>query len=60
MHSFRTNIPIELMEFQDFPSSSKTSFVHHTEVLKYLHDYAKQSNIVDIIQVNTYFNFQIY
>jgi len=47
----RTNLPVEIMEFPDFPSSSCTSFVHHSQVLQYLQNYAKHFNLIQYIQV---------
>jgi cation diffusion facilitator CzcD-associated flavoprotein CzcO len=43
---------MEIMEFEDFKSNSDTSFVSHTEVIKYLRDYAKHFKLNQYIKVN--------
>ncbi|CAG2102905.1 unnamed protein product, partial [Medioppia subpectinata] len=50
--NMRTNIPMEIMEFQDFASNCETSFVSHTRVLQYLEDYAKHFNLYQYIKFN--------
>ncbi|XP_031441259.1 flavin-containing monooxygenase FMO GS-OX-like 4 [Clupea harengus] len=50
----RTNIPKEVMSFPDFPFESHLpSFVHHTEVRKYLEKYCDHFKIRDHIQFET-------
>lgn len=50
----RTNLPKESMAFPDFPFEDRDgrSFVHHTEVLRYLVDYAKYYDIYKYIKVS--------
>lgn len=49
----RTNLPKEIMGFPDFPFSSdkEESFLHHTDVLKYLENYADNFNLYQCIKV---------
>lgn len=48
----RTNIPKEVMSFPDFPFAKHLpSFVHHTEVRKYLEQYCDHFRLWDHIQV---------
>lgn len=48
----RTNIPKEVMSFPDFPFEKRLpSFVHHTEVRKYLEQYCDQFRVRDHIKV---------
>lgn len=50
----KTNIPKEVMSFPDFPFESHlSSFVHHTEVRKYLEKYCDHFKIRDVIQFET-------
>ncbi|KAG9274256.1 dimethylaniline monooxygenase N-oxide-forming 2-like [Astyanax mexicanus] len=50
----RTNIPKEVMSFPDFPFAKHLpSFVHHTEVRKYLEQYCDHFNLWDHIQFGT-------
>lgn len=50
----RTNIPKEVMSFPDFPFAKHLpSFVHHTEVRKYLEEYCHHFRLWDHIQVQT-------
>ncbi|KAM4675398.1 uncharacterized protein O3C94_008089 [Discoglossus pictus] len=49
----RTNLPKEIMAFPDFPfDSSLPSFVHHSEVLRYLEKYADRFCIRPHIRFN--------
>ena len=44
-----TNLPMELMAFPDFPADpSNVSFVHHSEVTKYLKLYAQHFNLIQV------------
>ncbi|KPP71664.1 dimethylaniline monooxygenase-like, partial [Scleropages formosus] len=50
----RTNIPKEVMSFPDFPFDKHLpSFVHHTEVRKYLEQYCDHFHLRDHIQFGT-------
>ncbi|KAL4631387.1 flavin-containing monooxygenase FMO GS-OX-like 4 isoform X1 [Arapaima gigas] len=50
----RTNIPKEVMSFPDFPFDKRLpSFVHHTEVRKYLEQYCDHFRLRDHIQFGT-------
>jgi hypothetical protein len=50
---FRTNIPKEIMPFPDFPfHETEASFVHHTDVLKYLKKYAQYYDLYKHIRVS--------
>ncbi|XP_076829339.1 uncharacterized protein LOC143475377 [Brachyhypopomus gauderio] len=50
----RTNIPKEVMSFPDFPFAKHLpSFVHHTEVRKYLEQYCDHFGLRDHIQFDT-------
>ncbi|XP_071497559.1 uncharacterized protein [Diadema antillarum] len=49
--SLRTNLPKEVMAFPDFPfDSSLPSFIKHTDVLKYIEQYAQHFNLLKYIQ----------
>ncbi|XP_053574248.1 uncharacterized protein LOC128663776 [Bombina bombina] len=49
----RTNLPKEVMAFPDFPfDSSHPSFIHHTDVLRYLEEYADRFCIQPHIKFN--------
>ncbi|KAG8545713.1 hypothetical protein GDO81_020447 [Engystomops pustulosus] len=49
-----TNLPKELMEFPDFHfDPSLPSFIHHSEVLKYLEEYTDKFSIRSHIRFNT-------
>ena len=44
-----TNLPMELMAFPDFPAeNSNNSFVHHSEVRKYLKHYSQNFNLEQV------------
>ena len=46
--SLRTNLPKDLMAFQDFPfpsAGSDPQFIHHTEVRRYLEEFASHFNL---------------
>ncbi|XP_071453994.1 uncharacterized protein [Hetaerina americana] len=45
--SLRTNLPVEIMSFLDFPleEPGEESYVHHTKVLQYLGEYAEHHGI---------------
>lgn len=47
---------MEIMIFPDFPTCTKTSFVHHTVVLEYLQHYAEKFDLYQYIQVSYYLN----
>ncbi|XP_030635372.1 flavin-containing monooxygenase FMO GS-OX-like 4 [Chanos chanos] len=50
----RTNIPKEVMSFPDFPFEERLpSFVHHTEVRKYLDNYCNHFGVRDHIKFET-------
>jgi hypothetical protein len=50
---FRTNIPKEIMPFPDFPfHETETSFVHHSDVLIYLKQYAQYYDLNKHIRVS--------
>ncbi|XP_073407740.1 uncharacterized protein [Dendrobates tinctorius] len=50
----KTNLPKEIMEFPDFPfDPSLPSFIHHSEVLKYLEEYTDKFSIRPHIKFNT-------
>ncbi|UYV84882.1 hypothetical protein LAZ67_X003861 [Cordylochernes scorpioides] len=52
--NLRTNLPKEVMMFPDFPFPEEgPSFIHHTEVLKYLHQYADYFQLYKYIKFNT-------
>ncbi|XP_046397322.1 flavin-containing monooxygenase FMO GS-OX-like 3 [Ischnura elegans] len=49
----RTTLPREVMQFEGFPcraGGEGRSFLHHTEVLKYLQDYAHHYNLLDHVK----------
>lgn len=49
----RTNFPKEAMSFLNFPvDPSLPSFIHHTEVLKYLQDYSKHFQLERFVKLN--------
>lgn len=49
--NLKTNLPKEVMAFPDFPfGDEQESFVHHTKVCRYLHDYASHFNLQPFIQ----------
>ena len=46
-----TNIPMCIMQFSDFPcKEDKTGFIHHTDVLQYLQDYAEYFDLHPFIK----------
>ncbi|XP_072255478.1 uncharacterized protein [Pyxicephalus adspersus] len=50
----KTNLPKEIMEFPDFAfDQSLPSFIHHSEVLKYLEEYTDRFSIQPHIKFNT-------
>ncbi|KAG8545714.1 hypothetical protein GDO81_020448 [Engystomops pustulosus] len=50
----KTNLPKEVMEFPDFSfNPSLPSFIHHSEVLKYLEEYTDKFSIRPCIKFNT-------
>ncbi|XP_069693152.1 uncharacterized protein [Periplaneta americana] len=52
--NLKTNVPKEIMPFPDFPfHDTETSFVHHTDVLKYLKEYAKHYDLYKNIRLRT-------
>lgn len=52
--SLKTNIPKEIMPFPDFPfHETEASFVHHTDVLKYLKKYAQCYDLYKHIRLRT-------
>lgn len=51
--NLKTNLPKEVMAFPDFPFPAKEeSFVHHTDVLKYLEDYTSHYQLHQYIKLN--------
>lgn len=42
---------MQIMEFPDFQSNCKESFVHHSKVLQYLTEYAKHFDLFKYIRV---------
>jgi len=52
--NLRTNLPKEVMAFPDYPfqNSSGESFLHHSDVLRYLEDYKKHFDIEKFIKYN--------
>lgn len=49
-----TNLPKEIMRFPDFHFDPHLpSFIHHTEMAKYLQQYAEHFNLIPYIQFNT-------
>ncbi|XP_063305745.1 uncharacterized protein LOC134603577 isoform X1 [Pelobates fuscus] len=51
--NLRTNLPKEIMEFPDFSfDPSLPSFIHHSEVLRYLEEYTDNFNIRPHIRFN--------
>lgn len=53
IYFYRTNLPKEVMGFPDypFPSDREESYIHHSDVLKYLENYAEEFNLYQCIQV---------
>ncbi|CAH2272697.1 flavin-containing monooxygenase FMO GS-OX4-like [Pelobates cultripes] len=52
--NLRTNLPKEIMEFPDFSfDPSLPSFIHHSEVLRYLEEYTDNFNIRPHIRFNS-------
>lgn len=50
----RTNLPKEIMGFPDYPfQPGGNSFIHHSEVLQYLRNYAKHYELYKFIQFNS-------
>ncbi|XP_063786960.1 uncharacterized protein LOC134936005 [Pseudophryne corroboree] len=50
----KTNLPKEIMEFPDFPfDPSLPSFIHHSDVLKYLEEYTDKFSIRPHIKFNS-------
>ncbi|UXI15348.1 Vacuolar protein sorting-associated protein 45 [Sarcoptes scabiei] len=47
-----TNLPMEIMEFPDYKSNSKRSYVHHTQVLNYLKQYARHFDLYRFMKFN--------
>nr|XP_045624145.1 flavin-containing monooxygenase FMO GS-OX5-like isoform X2 [Procambarus clarkii] len=53
--NLKTNLPKEVMAFPDYPfQSSDSSFIHHTEVLKYLESYAEHHKLYPYIKFGHY------
>ena len=49
-----TNLPKEVMAFPDYPfPPSSNSYLHHTEISKYLEDYATNFNLKKYVQFRT-------
>jgi hypothetical protein len=47
----RTNLPKEIMAYIDYPfHPNENSFVHHSEVLKYLESYTEKFNLYKVIK----------
>lgn len=52
--SLRTNLPTSVMQLSGFPfPPGPRSFVQHTDVLKYIQDYAKHYSVVEAVRYNT-------
>ncbi|KAJ9595620.1 hypothetical protein L9F63_013196, partial [Diploptera punctata] len=52
--NLKTNVPKEIMPFPDFPfHDTDASFVHHTDVLKYLKEYARHYDLYKHIRLRT-------
>lgn len=52
--NLKTNLPKEVMAFPDYPfPESLPSFMHHTDVLKYLEDYCSHFNLEKYIKFKT-------
>ncbi|XP_066995497.2 uncharacterized protein [Anabrus simplex] len=52
--NLRTNIPKEIMAYLDYPfPESNESYIHHSEVLKYLENYAKDFDLYQYIKFQT-------
>ena len=50
----RTNLPKEVMAFPDFPFPADwRSYMHHTQVLKYLRSYSTHFGVDNVVQLNT-------
>lgn len=48
----RTNVPKEIMGFPDFPfPETDHSFTHHTQVLEYLKNFAREHHLYEKIKV---------
>jgi len=53
-HNLTTNLPKEVMAFPDFPfANQQKSFLHHSEVLEYLEQYAEAHLLHKYIQFST-------
>ncbi|KAG8363394.1 hypothetical protein BUALT_Bualt19G0017800 [Buddleja alternifolia] len=50
--SLRTNLPVGLMGFSDYPFDSKT-FPNHDEVLKFLKKFAQEFGLIELIRFET-------
>ena len=51
---FRTDLPKQVMSFPDFPYPDESpTFLHHTDVRKYLEDYAEHFNLLPHIRFQT-------
>lgn len=51
VYLYSTNLPIQIMEFPDFPAADCTeSYVHHTEVARYLRDYSSHYCLDQLIR----------
>ena len=56
----RTNLPKEVMAFPDYPfPNQEESFLHHTEVLKYLESYCDHFDVRPCIKVDFLINLLI-
>jgi len=52
--NLKTNLPKEVMAFPDFPfEEGSESFLHHTDVRKYLESYAERFNILEHVKFHT-------
>jgi len=50
----RTNLPKEIMAYPDFPFEPKgNSYLHHSEVQRYLDDYARHFGLTQFIEFQT-------
>ncbi|KAG8224381.1 hypothetical protein J437_LFUL005203 [Ladona fulva] len=49
----KTNLPKEVMQFLDFPfPPNEKSYLHHSEVLQYLRDYAEHNHLLNHLELH--------
>ena len=49
---FRTNLPVEVMNYLDYPIKTDRSYVKGSDILNYLQDYAEQFKLKQHIKVH--------